>query len=84
MPTYEYRCLACGHEFEVMQKIKDAPLAECPKCAGSVEKLISSGIGFIFKGTGGCMVQNGGGQCGMDPSCCSKAPMCGQMPCHEN
>lgn len=83
MPTYEYRCRSCAHEFEVMQKITDAPVSECPRCSGAVEKLISAGIGFILKGSGGCMAQNGAGQCGMDPARCSGGPLCGQMPCHE-
>jgi putative FmdB family regulatory protein len=52
MPLYEYRCDACGHQFEVIQKFSDAPIAVCPKCAsGPVVKLLSSPA-FQFKGTG--------------------------------
>ena len=51
MPIYEYRCSACNDEFEVTQRITDDPLRECPKCHGSVEKLISHSS-FILKGTG--------------------------------
>ena len=52
MPLYEYRCEACGHQFEVIQKFSDEPIAVCPKCgAGPVAKLLSSPA-FQFKGTG--------------------------------
>ena len=52
MPTYEYKCLECDHRFEAFQSMKDDPLESCPECEGSVKKLISSGAGFIFKGSG--------------------------------
>jgi putative FmdB family regulatory protein len=42
MPLYEYRCDACGHTFEVIQRFSDAPIAVCPVCGGAVEKLLSS------------------------------------------
>jgi putative FmdB family regulatory protein len=52
MPLYEYRCEACGHQFEVIQKFSDEPIAVCPKCgSGPVAKLLSSPA-FQFKGTG--------------------------------
>ena len=52
MPLYEYRCEACGHQFEVIQKFSDEPIAVCPKCgSGPVVKLLSSPA-FQFKGTG--------------------------------
>lgn len=60
MPTYEYICSKCGHEFEKFQSIADKPLAVCPEevCAqkkwgrGKVKKKISAGAGLIFKGSG--------------------------------
>ncbi|MCX5697896.1 MAG: zinc ribbon domain-containing protein [Candidatus Omnitrophica bacterium] len=52
MPTYEYECPACGHTFEAFQQMKDKPLEKCPKCHKKVKRLISSGAGFIFKGSG--------------------------------
>ena len=53
MPTYEYRCKACGHAFEHMQPMSSPPLRTCPKCSKrKVERLISSGGGLIFKGSG--------------------------------
>ena len=51
MPIYEYECRKCGHRFEVIQKIADAPLKKCEKCKGKVERLISSPA-IQFKGTG--------------------------------
>jgi putative FmdB family regulatory protein len=60
MPTYEYACKKCGHEFEVLQSMSAKPLSTCPKdlCAqkkwgrGKVTKKISSGGGLLFKGSG--------------------------------
>lgn len=52
MPTYEYRCLECGAEFEHFQKMTDQPLKTCPECAGEVQRLISRGGGVLFKGPG--------------------------------
>jgi putative FmdB family regulatory protein len=52
MPTYEYECSACGHRFDAFQKISDAPLSKCPKCGKKVKRLISAGLGIIFKGSG--------------------------------
>ncbi|RMG57980.1 MAG: zinc ribbon domain-containing protein [Deltaproteobacteria bacterium] len=49
MPTYEYRCSACG-EFEVFQKISDPPLSACPTCGKPVRRLVSGGSTFILKG----------------------------------
>ncbi len=51
MPTYGYRCSSCGHEFEVLQKMSDAPLKECPKCGGELTKKVYA-AGVIFKGSG--------------------------------
>jgi putative FmdB family regulatory protein len=60
MPTYEYTCEKCGLEFELLQSMSAAPLKSCPKelCAqkkwghGKVKKMISSGAGLLFKGSG--------------------------------
>lgn len=53
MPTYEYACAACEHEFEAFQSIKDPPLTACPKCgAEKAKRQISRGTGFILKGGG--------------------------------
>jgi putative FmdB family regulatory protein len=54
MPTYEYECQKCGHQFEEYQSIKADPLTDCPTdaCNGKVKRLISSGGGLLFKGSG--------------------------------
>jgi len=60
MPTYEYVCEKCGHEFEKFQSMAATPLKVCPKdlCGqkrwgkGAVKRSISGGAGLIFKGTG--------------------------------
>lgn len=53
MPTYDYRCKACNHEFEQFQSMKDEPLKTCPACKKKqLERLIGAGAGLIFKGSG--------------------------------
>ena len=52
MPTYEYECTSCGHTFDAFQKMSDSPLTTCPKCKKGLRRLISSGAGIIFKGSG--------------------------------
>ncbi len=60
MPTYEYLCSKCGHQFEKHQSMSEAAMSVCPKelCGqkkwgkGKVKKLIGAGAGLIFKGSG--------------------------------
>lgn len=52
MPTYEYECRRCGHRFERFQSMTDEPVKRCPECRGKVNRLLSGGAGFIFKGSG--------------------------------
>lgn len=53
MPTYEYECDGCGHEFELFQSMKDDPIKTCPECKKKkVRRLLGSGAGIIFKGSG--------------------------------
>ncbi len=52
MPTYEYECKKCKRTFDVFQSITAKPLQKCPKCKGSVRRLIGRGAGIIFKGSG--------------------------------
>lgn len=52
MPTYEYECAHCGRNFELFQKITDERIETCPKCHKKVKRLIGSGSGIIFKGSG--------------------------------
>lgn len=52
MPTYDYECTKCGHKFEFFQKMTDKHLTKCLECEGKVKRLIGSGSGIIFKGSG--------------------------------
>ena len=59
MPTYDYECKKCGHQFEAIQSIKDEPLKKCLKSEcpdgtgkGNVQRLIGGGGGLLFKGSG--------------------------------
>jgi len=53
MPTYEYRCDACEHQFDEFQSMKDEALKVCPKCGQpSLRRLFGSGAAIIFKGSG--------------------------------
>ena len=58
MPTYDYVCKKCGHTFEEFQSMLDEPLKTCPECGGNVERLIGTGAGFIFKGSGFYITDN--------------------------
>jgi putative FmdB family regulatory protein len=53
MPTYEYRCKECGHEFELFQSMSEAVKRKCPKCGkNALERLIGTGAAVLFKGGG--------------------------------
>ncbi len=52
MPIYEYRCAACGHKDEHLQKVSDAPLTKCPACGKAKYQKQLSAAGFHLKGTG--------------------------------
>jgi putative FmdB family regulatory protein len=52
MPTYAYACPKCGHEYEKLQKMSDETRAKCPECGTRGERLISGGVGLVFKGSG--------------------------------
>ncbi|MFH1460046.1 MAG: zinc ribbon domain-containing protein [Candidatus Omnitrophota bacterium] len=53
MPTYDYQCESCAHEFELFQKMTDNPIRKCPECGRlKAKRRIGSGMGIIFKGSG--------------------------------
>lgn len=53
MPTYDYRCNACEHEFEEFQSMTAPVLKKCPKCGkNKLERLIGTGAALMFKGSG--------------------------------
>ena len=53
MPTYEYICRKCEHEFDVFQSMTDSPKRKCPKCGkNALERKIGLGAAILFKGSG--------------------------------
>ena len=53
MPTYDYRCTACGHRFERFESINDDAAKACPKCGKKkAKRMLGTGAGLIFKGAG--------------------------------
>jgi len=52
MPIYEYRCEACGHQEEFLQKLTERPLSKCPKCGKAKFQKMLSAAGFQLKGSG--------------------------------
>ena len=51
MPTYEYKCTACGHVFERVQRMTDKPVTRCEKCGKKVEKVFYA-VPIVFSGSG--------------------------------
>jgi putative FmdB family regulatory protein len=53
MPTYDYRCSKCDHEWELFQSIKAEPEKKCPACGKrTAKRVIGAGAGILFKGSG--------------------------------
>jgi putative FmdB family regulatory protein len=53
MPTYDYKCKACGHRLEIFQSMTESPKRKCPHCGkNALERLIGTGAAILFKGSG--------------------------------
>ncbi len=52
MPTYEYRCAACGNEFDQFGRMSDPTVQACPACGAEAQRKMSAGAGLLFKGSG--------------------------------
>jgi putative FmdB family regulatory protein len=91
MPTYDYRCAACGHNFEKVQRMSEQPGAECPECGSPAERRLSAGAGLVFKGSGfyitdyrsdsykkAAKAESGGGEA--KPAASSPAPASSSSP----
>jgi putative FmdB family regulatory protein len=52
MPTYDYECRKCGHKFEYFKTMSEPDPKNCPVCKGKLKRLIGTGAGIIFKGSG--------------------------------
>ena len=51
MPTYQYACTECGHQFETVQSFSEDALTDCPQCTGRLRKVFNA-VGIVFKGSG--------------------------------
>ncbi|RKY42870.1 MAG: zinc ribbon domain-containing protein [Candidatus Makaraimicrobium thalassicum] len=86
MPTYEYKCRSCGYHFEQFQSMTDSPVKNCPECNGPVKRLIGTGAGIIFKGSGFYQTdyKNSGSEPKGKPDSAGKPAACGNSdscPC---
>ncbi len=73
MPIYAYRCEACGFAKDVLQKISDAPLTDCPECGKSSFRKQLTAAGFQLKGTGWYVTDFRGGSGGTSAPASAKA-----------
>jgi putative FmdB family regulatory protein len=69
MPIYAYKCDACGHHKDVLQKMSDAPLTDCPQCGAAAFKKQLTAAGFQLKGSGWYVTdfRGGGGAAAVAP-----------------
>ncbi len=86
MPIYEYRCTSCGHQKEVLRKISDEPLTECPQCKQPTFAKALSAAGFQLKGSGWYATDFKGGSSSASPATTEAAPASspcgGSCACH--
>jgi len=87
MPTYEYRCDACGEVFEYSCSVSDhTPETVCPECGGPARQRVGAGVS-VSMGTGGAVAGQRRGEaspdCGKDSPCCGKDTVCDTKPCHK-
>jgi len=80
MPTYEYECKSCSHNFEIFQSMSDPPIKDCPECGKEVRRLIFGGAGVIFKGSGFYVTDKGKSAkpASAKPAACSGCPAGGE------
>ena len=68
MPIYAYKCESCGYAKDVLQKISDAPLTDCPQCQAASFKKQVTAAGFQLKGSGWYVTDFRGGNSGVQAS----------------
>lgn len=78
MPTYEYKCNACGHRFERFHGMSARPAKRCPKCGRSARRLISAGAGVLTTGSGSSCAFRSTGK-----TCCGRDQRCSGPSCEE-
>lgn len=76
MPIYAYKCESCGHTKDVLQKMSDAPLTDCPQCGAPAFKKQLTAAGFQLKGSGWYVTdfRGGGGATAVPPASSGDAP----------
>jgi putative FmdB family regulatory protein len=76
MPIYAYKCESCGHTKDVLQKMSDAPLNDCPQCGAPAFKKQLTAAGFQLKGSGWYVTdfRGGGGATAVPPVSGGEAP----------
>jgi putative FmdB family regulatory protein len=76
MPIYAYKCESCGHSKDVLQKMSDAPLTDCPQCGAPAFKKQLTAAGFQLKGSGWYVTdfRGGGGATAVPPVAGGEAP----------
>ena len=85
MPTYEYKCEKCGHEFERDQRITEPPVKKCPSCRASRVKRLISATSFVLKGGGWYSDLYSSGKSKADaPSAGESKPDGGDKPAKES
>ena len=82
MPIYGYRCSACDHAEDVMQKMSDAPLTTCPKCGAETFAKQLSAAGFQLKGSGWYASDFKGGSKPKEEAAPASTPCGGSCACH--
>lgn len=87
MPTYEYECRDCGYTFEKFQQMSDKRLKKCPECGGELKRLIGTGAGIIFRGSGFYETDYRRNsvrtRCGASKTCCGRDTPCETPPCNR-
>ena len=76
MPIYAYKCESCGHTKDVLQKMSDAPLTDCPQCGAPAFRKQVTAAGFQLKGSGWYVTdfRGGGGATAVPPVSGGEAP----------
>jgi len=77
MPIYAYRCAACGYEKDVLQKMSDAPLTQCPECGKDTFGKQVTAAGFQLKGSGWYVTDFRGGNQAKAAAGTTSAPAAG-------
>ena len=82
MPTYEYVCEYCGNKLEKFQGMSEEPLKRCPECGGHLRRIIGTGAGIIFKGSGFYETDYKKGNTSFR-TCCGREERCNKPPCSD-